>query len=401
MLITASPQHCSGTSASSQRGGYSLVELLVASTIGLALMAFIATVFGVIGQASSEGQDIARMQDQLRAAAWTLRQDLMGATSSQIPWQRPEQGAGYFELIEGPLNDSGTGAVVGDVDDVLMFTTQKLSGTFSTKVGAESVESPIAEVIWFCGQPVEDARLPGVTLYKLHRRCLVVRPYLGFRPEPTVGNDVFAVIDTSAGQFPNGGPQGISMRAGAAPTQFVLNGLADLTKRENRFLHTEPVVSGTSTFPFEVDLVELRQAILASGDDIVMTNVIGFDVRVFDAQQSPNAFIDLGNAGSSATTTLSGTANHVAKNIPLAQPTYCTWSYHYEFNGIDEDDFLGPDQGTNGIDDNGDGVPDDIGELETSPPYSVPLRAVEVRLRCIEPQSKQIRQVTIRHTFPR
>jgi hypothetical protein len=35
----------------------------------------------------------------------------------------------------------------------------------------------------------------------------------------------------------------------------------------------------------------------------------------------------------------------------------------------------------------------------TSPPYPVPLRGIEVRIRCYEPSSKQIRQITVRHTF--
>jgi hypothetical protein len=72
---------------------------------------------------------------------------------------------------------------------------------------------------------------------------------------------------------------------------------------------------------------------------------------------------------------------------------------HYEFNGVDDDRDALIDEGTNGLDDNNDGLPDDIGEFETSPPYPVPLRGIEVRIRCYEPSSKQVRQTTIRHTF--
>ncbi len=86
-------------------------------------------------------------------------------------------------------------------------------------------------------------------------------------------------------------------------------------------------------------------------------------------------------------------------------PTYCTWSYHYEFNGLDEDQNSPnawrkvADQGTNLIDDDDNGAVDDSLELETMPPYNVPLRGIEIRLRCYEPQGKQIRQVTVRHAF--
>jgi hypothetical protein len=90
---------------------------------------------------------------------------------------------------------------------------------------------------------------------------------------------------------------------------------------------------------------------------------------------------------------------------------YDTWSTHYESNGIDDDsDGLidegadGMDQPTidtdnNGVADREDGVPDDPAERETSPPYPVPLRGIEIRIRCIEPTTKEIRQITIRHAF--
>jgi hypothetical protein len=68
--------------------------------------------------------------------------------------------------------------------------------------------------------------------------------------------------------------------------------------------------------------------------------------------------------------------------------TYDTWSRHYEFNEVDEDGDGKADEGL-----------DDAIDNETSPPYPVPLRGVEVRIRCYEPSSRQIRQVTIRHSF--
>jgi hypothetical protein len=76
------------------------------------------------------------------------------------------------------------------------------------------------------------------------------------------------------------------------------------------------------------------------------------------------------------------------------------------------------DQGTNGLDDNSNGRVDetdpsvdlngdgdfadsdeDPGETETQPPYPYPLRGIEIRIRCYEPSSRQVRQVTVRHSF--
>ena len=78
---------------------------------------------------------------------------------------------------------------------------------------------------------------------------------------------------------------------------------------------------------------------------------------------------------------------------------YDTLSTHYEADGVDQDGQLGADQGTNGFDDDGDGLIDEADEAETSPPYPVALRGIEVRIRCYEPSSRQISQVTVRHTF--
>jgi hypothetical protein len=92
-------------------------------------------------------------------------------------------------------------------------------------------------------------------------------------------------------------------------------------------------------------------------------------------------------------------------NAPLALPTYDTWSTHYEVDGVNQGDAPTltntpqTDEGTNGRDDNGDGVVDDLGEQETSAPYPVPLRGIEIRIRVYEPSSRQVRQMTVRHTF--
>lgn len=90
--------------------------------------------------------------------------------------------------------------------------------------------------------------------------------------------------------------------------------------------------------------------------------------------------------------------------------TYDTWSVHYERDGIDQDgDWVNNanspgytlrDEGTNGLDDptNVGGIPgvvDDEGEKETSPPYPLPLRGVEILLRAQEYSTQQVRQVSV------
>ncbi|HEY2841757.1 MAG TPA: prepilin-type N-terminal cleavage/methylation domain-containing protein [Pirellulales bacterium] len=78
---------------------------------------------------------------------------------------------------------------------------------------------------------------------------------------------------------------------------------------------------------------------------------------------------------------------------------YDTWSTHYERDGIDQDGIYGADQGTNGVDDNNDGLIDDLSEQEAAPPYRIPLRGLQVKIRCFDPDSKQIREVTVVQEF--
>ena len=89
----------------------------------------------------------------------------------------------------------------------------------------------------------------------------------------------------------------------------------------------------------------------------------------------------------------------------IASVAYDTWSFHYEKDGIDQDDGGGGpiDEGMNGLDDDVgfgaiNGV-DDVGERETSPPYNVPLRGIQVKLRVYEPDTRQIREATVTRGF--
>jgi prepilin-type N-terminal cleavage/methylation domain-containing protein len=441
--------------AAGRRAGFSLTELLIASAIALVVMAGVASLFGVFGGAVSQSQAIGELSARLRSTAWQLRQDLSGVTVDLVPWTRPEANAGYFELLEGSQRDatlavSGTAATAtsnleGDTDDILLFTTRSLGGPFVGRFDADLIESDCAEVAWFCReaatQPVSGT---STKVYNLHRRQLLVMNYVGQSPFLSGGTatsvPVTSLVSGSTRRYD------LSLRlegAGAAP-----NSLADLTKRENRCFLAGTQSVRSLTFPFAV-LTDAsgRLATNATFDDtdrvwedVMLTNVIGFDVRVFDPQPrtqlssgigltpgdrgysgaisgstAAGAYVDLGWGGGSATaiaaaaswppsgTTAFQTAGVQVRNATTANTlpvsTYDTWSLHYEFNGIDDDGDGVIDDGANGLDDNGNGVPDDPAEYETSPPYPVPLRGIEVRIRCYEPTSKQVRQITVRHSF--
>ena len=439
------------------RAAFSLVELLVASTIALMVMGAVAQLFSLFSRTLSQSQATVDISGRLRNAAWQLRQDLAGVTVDTVPWTEPESDSGYFELLEGPQRDaslafSGGGAnanLEADTDDTLLFTTRSAGVPFVGRYGANTIESQCAVVAWFCRaagtQPTTDTMV-----YNLYRRQLLVVGYVGQAPFSTNANNAAAV--TSLWQASQSGQSrptqlydlSLRLEGGLA----VPNSLGDLTKRENRCFLSGTGLLRTGTFPYaffiDGDGRALADATFDSTDrvweDVILTNAISFDVRVFDpaAKAQPTttpsllpgdpgynsqtaasgvgaagAYIDLGWGGGSPTlisgtfppvgqTALQSAGRYVrnsASNNTLPIATYDTWSLHYEFNGEDEDGDGVIDDGTNGADDNGDDLPDNPPEYETSPPYPVPLKGIEVRIRCYEPTSKQVRQITLRHAF--
>ncbi len=199
------------------------------------------------------------------------------------------------------------------------------------------------------------------------------------------------------------------------------------------------------------------------GEDVVLANVLSFDVKAYDpnvpvrrlptgtaallpsdpgyymagvTQIGQGGYVDL-NYNSAMNSYFSDPPNRRSQLFipsaggfrPLA--TYDTWSFDYEHDGINQD---GPvttpdslrvppnrvdpstgtiDEGTDGFDTPAPvlrGSPptwqlisyngiDDVGERETSPPYPVPLRGIQIRVRIIDPDSRQVRQMTVVSDF--
>jgi hypothetical protein len=192
-------------------------------------------------------------------------------------------------------------------------------------------------------------------------------------------------------------------------------------------------------------------------EDILMTDVIGFDIKVWDPtapvysqssgsgnvavypgdpgytgsgnEISRGAYVDLGygiELGSPDLSTFSGhpdersgldTASK-SGSIRNRIAVYDTWSTHYENDGLcvfgydkkdnDGDDvidnpeeaLINIDKATNGLDDGGvAGLIDDAGERETMAPYEVRLRGIKITIRYFEPDSKQVRETSVYHSF--
>lgn len=191
-----------------------------------------------------------------------------------------------------------------------------------------------------------------------------------------------------------------------------------------------------------------------AGEDVILNNVIGFDVKVWDPDApvisigttvlkpgdsgyrtvyaaggwtlvSNGAFVDLGYG---TTVPFPGIHTSFSDNpnpksgFTTGTFVYDTWSTHYEHDGIDQNMSIDPnfeDAGYNGLDDDGDGLVDDVididfdgsgsidlgvgtnelSELDTLPPYPVQLEAIQIKIRVFEPDSRKVREVTIVHRF--
>ncbi len=83
--------------------GYTLVEILVATTLSLLLLGVVVKMFGNVGQSITNSRAMLESADRLRMTAARLQQDLAGITVPMSPPRKPEDNEGYFEYIEGPV----------------------------------------------------------------------------------------------------------------------------------------------------------------------------------------------------------------------------------------------------------------------------------------------------------
>jgi len=231
------------------RAGFSLVELLVASTLMLLVMAAVATLFAMFGSTVTEARALSDLSARLQSVQWRLRQDLAGLTCVPKPLVRVEANAGYFQVIQGPYLPPPP-----NPNDLLALTTSSPGAPFLGRLsGAMGFESPTAEVVWFTEPSIIHK---GQQLYNLHRRQLLVSA----SPDVGVFNGTVFVAPT-----PN---SDLSFCALVPPMVFAdihANSLGDLSKPANRFL---------ARFGTNRMLTAPRD-----GEDVILSNVLTFAIN--------------------------------------------------------------------------------------------------------------------------
>lgn len=331
-----------------------MIELLVASTLGLMLVIGVMKAFQEITRSVTRGRAVVKLSEDIRRTTNVLRSDLEGLTVKCIPNLASNEDSGYFELIEGPKNDKNSiplpngliNDITGDTDDILMFTSRRTGDFFSGRIqgyllgsseGYENLESPDAEIIYWLelrntdngfdgrdndGNDVvdeEQERLPlthnGMPIGTLRRRALLIRPNLngpeGVLLRPNSSEPIKIALDSGGNPILNDlflmnfiNSNDLSIRLNADGT-ISANSLADLTMRQNRVAHIptgiinnedpdKPNYKRDLNFPYPFTNARLPfQFGYFSSDDVLLEGVVGFDLRVFDPHVPIQGVVEL------------------------------------------------------------------------------------------------------------
>lgn len=427
-----------------ERGAFTITELLVAAAISIIVVGAVVVVFRDIGLRIRIGRARLELAGQMRTVNVLIRDDLDRLTTPAVPWPEMSGAEGYLEIGESlntitgdatlypPPDNDNTFAIsdrsLGDCNDYMAMTVHNPTQPYRGKIfgdltynpvtrqytlvpgpNARTIESNTAEVVWFVsytdnnGDGDWDGPAQGEPL-KLIRRIFLVRPDIIITP---------GTVTVLGSQL----DYDLSMRLEGG--NLVCNTLADLGDRRNRAGRNPAMTGGGYAFAFPYTAVGISRLTFPPthrrrGEDVVMTNLAAFDLRVYDptlrVRRHGNFALLPEDPGYAAATQLAGTGAFVdlgrAGSHRFGPPvfgglgfTYDTWTTLYENDGINQDGDAIIDEYTNNIDDDGVNGVDDDGERETSPPYPYRLRGVNVRVRTVEYDRMQVMQTSVSHSF--
>ncbi|MCL2624390.1 MAG: hypothetical protein FWD31_12070 [Planctomycetaceae bacterium] len=236
------------------RRGLTLVEILIAVALMTFIMLAAVQVLSYVSSSLNQAQNAMVIASRARTAQLQIERDLRCITAPLTPPLRFDDAQGYFCYIEGlgahygnlyhqdkdgnykigwGVEDiavnSETGeydSTIGDCDDILMFTARAPEGSmYRGLVGGKIMESKEAEICYF---------LRGTTLY---RRVLLIIPDEQLQVE--LNKTEFAFISDGMGFYRHFDVSArLEWNANTSRWRIKANTLADLTRRENRFGHS-------------------------------------------------------------------------------------------------------------------------------------------------------------------
>jgi len=382
------------------RFGLSLIEIMIAMVMTLIVLGAMMAAFSYGSREMHHGRAAIDLISRLQSAESQLRTDLERITVDVRPHHfQSSPPNGYLEIVEGPRSDyngtdyiidsatKGNNSHLGDNDDYISFTMKAAAEPFRN--GA--AKSHYAEVHWY---------LIG---NKLHRRLKL----LGENSLAATGYRENREYHSPPAD-PNLQSTGLSCSSGSSLRQTDLPPPVPAPHNCTVVLSPSTVVL-TNVIAFDVQVYDpdaRRYVVRAGADpedpivDIADPSEIGAQLGVDNGQLSPfcrGAYVDLGKGRGARG------ATPILFNLPHprygSQTIYDTGTSQYDNDEVN-------DRARNGIDDepffedgSPNGIVDDAGEKTSLPPYNVPLRGIKISMRVIEPNTKQIRQLTIIKSF--
>lgn len=425
------------------RGGFTIIELLVAAAVSILLMVIITEAFkrGIDMFRSMRAQGV--MMERLRTAATTLRDDLaahhLPENNGQLPyvgeftnlesppWVPPQDG--FFRVYQGPMGFDAAGVRIPflvegtDRDNMLftratthilqmsvmrkgtspdnMFRTAEI-GLLGGPPASQYIDPPAygetgvfssrwAEVSYFLYPNGDTAN--GTQLYNLYRRQQLLIPSSNVAPAmakampttdmipATTANPEISTRYTAAGNFYNDTHFVTQPRY-----RFGMQPLVTLATdpRAAGFPIVMPVPNNPAPTPFDLHAYPpIGSATLQAGDDIILADVISFEIK---AMYAPITTVTPIDDPPQATYSLPGIGTVVNSDYPFDYLPQTKRNTAFFNNGIRVFDTWS----SNDIYATWDQAPSPV-----AIPLRIKLKAVLIRVRIWDAKSEQTRQVTI------
>lgn len=362
----------------------------------------------------------------------------------------------YDPRYDATFTHGGNELLFGDRDDYFGCTIKSDGKAFRGRNGNNTVESHLAEVAWFTIDTPNVPNVPGSAPGRMVcRRQLLILPSLGVlltAPSAIEINDFFAQNDISARLDPNTGDLVANSLADLAIRRNRYCHLFAATPQLSQ-LDTDLLRYRTHDDFIRDTTLQPHRSRRSNRNHSMFSSVAAFDIQVFDPEASVRvitnaaatdvldiaepsdigankagflvgapvtgigAYVDLwrGAGTFGVTPTIRPTDSLPAPPVP--NNTYFERLFDTGTSQYDRDDNGSIDIGSNGIDDDGDGFIDEsdidfngdgfidqsdrfeLGEKVAVAPYNAPIRGLKFTMRVLEPNTKQVRQLSVTKSF--
>ena len=333
------------------RSGYTLIEILLAVTLGLVLMLGVVQMFAMVANFVTGSQSLMELDQKVRSAQILLQNDLSRYTAKMTVPADLSSGAGYFRIDENSsavvttsqdtrLSDfyNPLTGILGDNDDVLTFTIHDLDSPFigrNTSTTTTVVHSPDAEVKWFVYKNANN-------VFGLYRSINVLDP-------------TGAPANTVTGNIKHASLSDLAFTPGAGGSGRGRGGAANET---NYRVDTKTDAVGNA--------------------ELILDNIIIFDVKVWDPEKKEYVDLGKGTTFSSARGSTFDTGNQ----FKVSANTFTTVSE----TGSDTNRVVNAPNPANF-------------SLPNSKMAGISLQGIQIHVRTFDPTSGILRDFTVEQEF--